>query len=212
MLAIPTQGRSLRRGYGFPGARREAVLVRAPSSRNPMRARRLWRRSRQRHLSCSTSSSGRAAESRCRANAAFAHDVRTPGAGAIVPCCRCTSEPATIRGAIRHLAFSTHSVEIALMFIELGVFDWAMFSINPMYDYADASQYGNGGAEDRMRLYRAFESAGIGVSVMKAFAGGQLLDAARRSRPFRHVLFRDASICGPISCHIIRTHVRIIQE
>lgn len=91
-------------------------------------------------------------------------------------------------GIIRHLAFSTHSVEIALMFIELGIFDWAMFSINPMYDYTDESQYGKGGAEDRMKLYRAFEGAGIGVSVMKAFAGGQLLDAAQS--PFGRALSR----------------------
>ncbi len=95
-------------------------------------------------------------------------------------------------GAIRHLAFSTHSAEIALMFIELGVFDWAMFSINPMYDYTDESPYGKGGAEDRMRLYRAFESAGIGVSVMKAFAGGQLLDAAQS--PFGQALTRSQCI------------------
>lgn len=95
-------------------------------------------------------------------------------------------------GAIRHLAFSTHSAEIALMFIDLGVFDWAMFSINPMYDYTDESPYGKGGAEDRMSLYRAFESASIGVSVMKAFAGGQLLDAARS--PFGRALTRNQCI------------------
>lgn len=91
-------------------------------------------------------------------------------------------------GTIRHLAFSTHSAEIALKFIDLGLFDWAMFSINPMYDLTDESQYGKGQAEDRMRLYRAFESTGIGVSVMKAFAGGQLLDAAQS--PFNQALTR----------------------
>ena len=91
-------------------------------------------------------------------------------------------------GTIHHLAFSTHSTAIARKFIDLGLFDWAMFSINPMYDYTDESMYGKGEAEERMELYRAFEAAGIGVSVMKAFAGGQLLDAAES--PFGHALTR----------------------
>lgn len=91
-------------------------------------------------------------------------------------------------GVIRHLAFSTHSTSIARKFIDLGLFDWAMFSLNPMYDYTDESMYGKGEAQERMELYRAFETAGIGVSVMKAFAGGQLLDA--KESPFKHALTR----------------------
>ena len=39
-----------------------------------------------------------------------------------------------------------------------------------------------------MLLYREFERAGIGVSVMKAFAAGQLLDAKRS--PFGKALTR----------------------
>lgn len=90
------------------------------------------------------------------------------------------------QGAIRHLAFSTHSAHIARRFLATGAMDFAMFSINPMYDYTDASAYGKGAADDRMELYREFERAGVGVSVMKAFAGGQLLDAARS--PFGRAL------------------------
>lgn len=91
-------------------------------------------------------------------------------------------------GVIRHPAFSTHSTSIARRFIDLRYFDWAMFSINPMYDYTNESEYGKGEAAERMGLYRAFESAGIGVAVMKAFAGGQLLNA--RESPFGHALTR----------------------
>ena len=92
-------------------------------------------------------------------------------------------------GTIRHLAFSTHVASIARKFLATGEFDWAMFSINPMYDYTDESAYGKGGADDRARLYREFEAAGVGVSVMKAFAGGQLLDAA--ASPFKRALTRN---------------------
>lgn len=82
-------------------------------------------------------------------------------------------------GAIRHLAFSTHSTNIARRLLKTGEMDLAMFSINPMYDYTDESAYGKGEAADRAALYAEFEAAGVGVSVMKAFAGGQLLDAAQ---------------------------------
>lgn len=95
-------------------------------------------------------------------------------------------------GVIRHLAFSTHDVSIARKFIATAAFDWAMFSINPMYDYTAESEYGQGEASDRAQLYREFESAGIGVSVMKAFAGGQLLDA--NLSPFGEALTRNQCI------------------
>lgn len=67
-----------------------------------------------------------------------------------------------------------------------------MFSLNPMYDYTDESEYGKGEAADRMELLREFERAGIGVSVMKPFAGGQLLDAAQS--PFGRALTRTQCI------------------
>lgn len=89
-------------------------------------------------------------------------------------------------GTIRHLGFSTHSVSIAQRFLETGAMDIGMFSMNPMYDYTDESAYGKGKTADRAELYREFEAAGVGISVMKAFAGGQLLDAAKS--PFGHAL------------------------
>ena len=92
------------------------------------------------------------------------------------------------QGVIRHLAFSTHSVHIAQRFLETGAMDLGMFSLNPAYDYTDASSYGKGEASERFALYRAFEAAGVGISVMKAFAGGQLLDATQS--PFGRGLTR----------------------
>ena len=91
-------------------------------------------------------------------------------------------------GVIRHLAFSTHSTHIARRFLETSEMDLAMFSLNPMYDYTDESEYGKGEAGDRWTLYREFERAGVGVSVMKPFAGGQLLDA--KLSPFGRALTR----------------------
>lgn len=81
-------------------------------------------------------------------------------------------------GVIRHLGFSTHSVHIARRLLATGEMDLGMLSLNPMYDYTDESVYGKGEAADRATLYQEFERAGVGISVMKPFAGGQLLDAA----------------------------------
>lgn len=89
-------------------------------------------------------------------------------------------------GTIRHIGFSTHNVDIARRFLDTGAFDLGMFSLSPMYDFTDESKYGNGSADDRAALYREFESAGVGISVMKAYAGGQLLDA--KASPFKRAL------------------------
>lgn len=95
-------------------------------------------------------------------------------------------------GTIRHLAFSTHSVHIAHRFLETGEVDLGMFSLNPIYDYTNESAYGKGEADERMALYREFERAGVGISVMKAFAGGQLLDSSLS--PFGTALSRTQCI------------------
>lgn len=95
-------------------------------------------------------------------------------------------------GVIRHLGFSSHNPVIARKFLDMGVCDLAMISINPMYDYTDESEYGRGEASERMQLYRDFERAGVAISVMKPFAGGQLLDAA--TSPFKQALTRTRCI------------------
>ncbi len=53
-----------------------------------------------------------------------------------------------------------------------------MFSINPAYDY-QKGDYANGNINERFELYKRCETEGVGISVMKAFSGGQLLDDKR---------------------------------
>ncbi|MDO4292965.1 MAG: aldo/keto reductase [Eubacteriales bacterium] len=88
-------------------------------------------------------------------------------------------------GTIRHIGLSTHTPEVARRMAETGLLDMLMFSINPGYDYR-RGDYAIGGTDERMELYRLCEAKGIGISVMKAFAGGQLLDA--RTSPFGKAL------------------------
>ncbi len=78
-------------------------------------------------------------------------------------------------GKIRHLGFSSHEPGIARRLLETGLVDLFMFSINPAYDY-QKGEYAKGELAERLELYRDCEKAGVGISVMKPFAGGQLLD------------------------------------
>ncbi|MCM1307928.1 MAG: aldo/keto reductase [Butyrivibrio sp.] len=80
------------------------------------------------------------------------------------------------QGVIRHLGFSSHNPSIARRILDTGLVDIFMFSINPSYDY-QKGEYAIGEAAERARLYRDCERMGVGISVMKPFAGGQLLDA-----------------------------------
>ena len=90
-------------------------------------------------------------------------------------------------GAVRHLGASTHNPRIARRLVDTGKIDLIMFSVNPAYDYAaSSSELSLGAVGERAELYRACERAGVGISVMKAFAGGQLLDAKRS--PFKRAL------------------------
>ena len=82
-------------------------------------------------------------------------------------------------GAIRHLGFSSHNPDIARRILETGLIDLFMFSINPAYDYQIKDEYAIGEVAERAALYRDAERMGVGISVMKPFAGGQLLDEKR---------------------------------
>ena len=88
-------------------------------------------------------------------------------------------------GAVRHIGLSSHNPKIAQRFIGLGIIDMLMFSINPAYDYRHG-EYAIGDVDERSELYRKCESEGIGISVMKAFGGGQLLNA--KTSPFKRAL------------------------
>lgn len=88
-------------------------------------------------------------------------------------------------GVIRHLGLSSHDPEIIRRFLDTGLIDMVMFSINPAYDYS-TGDYGIGTASDRGKLYRECEREGVGISVMKPFGGGQLLNA--KTSPFKQAL------------------------
>jgi predicted aldo/keto reductase-like oxidoreductase len=100
------------------------------------------------------------------------------------------------KGIIKTIGISTHSTEIAFKAVDSGYIEVLMFSINPAYDmrpgsdiiedlgelknYEDNSLFGMD--MERKRLYETCETKGIAITVMKAFAGGMLLDA--KESPF----------------------------
>lgn len=89
------------------------------------------------------------------------------------------------QGIVRHIGLSSHTPALANRVMDMGILDMLMFSINPGYDYRKGD-YGIGEVNERMSLYRRCEKEGVGISVMKAFGGGQLLDA--RTSPLGHAL------------------------
>src|SRR5574344_323819 len=78
------------------------------------------------------------------------------------------------KGIIHHLGFSSHTPSIARELIQNSDIDCFMFSINPAYDYAKGD-FAHGSTDDRTVLYNEAEKRGIGITVMKPLAGGQLL-------------------------------------
>ena len=89
------------------------------------------------------------------------------------------------QGVVRHMGLSSHTPGVVNRVLDLGVIDLLMFSINPGYDYHHGD-YAIGGAGERMDLYRRCEKERVGISVMKAFSGGQLLSA--KTSPFGRAL------------------------
>ena len=84
-------------------------------------------------------------------------------------------------GVVRHIGMSSHTPAVAQSILDSGLVDMMMFSINPGYDY-NHGEFAKGGVDERAALYRRCEKEGVGISVMKPFSGGQLLDA--RQSPF----------------------------
>lgn len=94
-------------------------------------------------------------------------------------------------GVVRHIGLSTHTPVIANQMIDTGLLDVIMFSINPAYDYQHGD-FAIGGAEERQAMYRRCEKEGVGITAMKPFAGGQLLDA--KLSPFGQALTKNQCI------------------
>ncbi len=93
-------------------------------------------------------------------------------------------------GVIRHIGLSSHNPHVALKAVETGYIEVLMFSVNPCYDLQPADEDVNqlwneekyedplvNMDPDREKLYEICQSKGVGITVMKAFGGGDLLDA-----------------------------------
>lgn len=91
-------------------------------------------------------------------------------------------------GKVRHIGFSSHTPAVANRIIDTGLVDMMMFSINPAYDFEKGDEYGIGSISERAQLFQRCERDGVGISVMKPFHGGQLLD--EKSSPFGKSLTR----------------------
>ena len=88
-------------------------------------------------------------------------------------------------GVVHHIGLSSHTPSLTSQVLDSGLVDQLMFSINAAYDYQQG-EFAYGSASERMQLYRRCEAEGIGISVMKPFSAGQLLNAS--ASPFRQAL------------------------
>jgi len=92
-------------------------------------------------------------------------------------------------GKIRRIGLSSHNPAAALAAVDSGLIDVLMFSVNPCYDLQPANDdcfalWDDKNYEDplvnmdpgRQALYETCSRKGVGITVMKAFGGGDLLD------------------------------------
>ena len=89
------------------------------------------------------------------------------------------------QGVVRHLGLSSHAPAVIQRILDEAPVDMLMFSINPAYDYGHG-EFANGGVSERAEVYTRCQKDGIGISVMKPFSGGQLLNA--KQSPFGKAL------------------------
>ena len=85
-------------------------------------------------------------------------------------------------GTIRHIGFSSHTPSVANRVLDTGIVDLMMFSVNSAYDLEQGDELGIGSTSERAALLRRCEAMGVGVSVMKPFFAGKLLE--EKSSPF----------------------------
>lgn len=92
-------------------------------------------------------------------------------------------------GTIHHIGLSSHNPQVALEAVKSGYIEVLMFSINPCYDLQPASEdvedlwkeenYREKLVNmdpDRQQLYELCQRMGVGITVMKVFGGGDLLN------------------------------------
>ncbi len=97
-------------------------------------------------------------------------------------------------GAIRHIGMSSHNPEMVKKAVCQGEIEMVLFSVNPAFDMlppvADIEEYFvekydeklGGIAPEREELYKLCEQNGVGITVMKGYAGGRLFQA--QTSPF----------------------------
>jgi predicted aldo/keto reductase-like oxidoreductase len=94
-------------------------------------------------------------------------------------------------GVIRGIGMSSHNPHVSLAAVKSGLLDVILFSINPCYDLQPADEdleklwadesYAKPLVNmdpERQELYETCQRLGVGITVMKAFGGGDLLDAS----------------------------------
>ena len=95
------------------------------------------------------------------------------------------------KGTIKHIGLSTHNPVIGKLAVETGFIEMILFSINPAFDMRPATEdldsmfsgYDkdqlSGINPDRARFYQMCEENNVGLTVMKGYFGGALLDKDR---------------------------------
>ena len=91
-------------------------------------------------------------------------------------------------GKIGCIGLSSHNPEVGQAAVDSGLIDVLMFSVNPCYDLQPANEdveqlWAESAYEHRLvnmdpqrqALYESCQRSGVGVTVMKAFSGGDLL-------------------------------------
>ena len=93
------------------------------------------------------------------------------------------------QGKIRYIGMSSHNPDVSLKAVNSGLIDVLMFSVNPCYDLLPATEdidilFKEESYEkpllnmdpQRELLYETCQRLGVGITVMKVFGGGDLLD------------------------------------
>ena len=94
------------------------------------------------------------------------------------------------KGKIRHIGLSTHNPVIGKLAVQTGFIEMILFSINPAFDMRPATEdldtmwsgYDDkyaGIDPERAEFYRMCDENNVGLTVMKGFLGGALLDKDR---------------------------------
>lgn len=136
------------------------------------------------------------------------------------------------KGIIRAIGLSSHNPLVAKMAVESGWIDVLMFSVNAAYDMQPATEnvevlfepknYAGGLTNmnsDRKELYELCEKENVAIDVMKAFGGGDMLNA--ELSPFgvafneyqciEYCLTRPGVVSVMAGCHSIEEMEKIVS-